>query len=232
MNGMNDQKFFNLAMKTIAGQSTDAERAELEALMARQPELKGELDKLRTDARLAREVLPIVAAAESSRGQFPAYARERLQTKVRQTLGSTQVPARRTGWNLRWILGIATGAAVILLLALPSFKPGAPVIEVAVLDSAGAVRGSETEDAKILQQEWRRSTIQQFAQPSELETWQANWPDGARLAAKVIYDRAAGELKVIFRANGEITTRSFPVDGDLSATLQQVKAYLAEQTRR
>jgi hypothetical protein len=71
-----------------------------------------------------------------------------------------------------------------------------------------------------------------LAHPSDLETWQANGPEGARLAAKVIYDRAAGELKVNVQANGKITTRTIPIDRDLAAALPQVQAYLAEQTRR
>ena len=51
---MNDDHFFDLAMKIIAGQATEAERAELDALVARQPELKAELERLRADVRLAR----------------------------------------------------------------------------------------------------------------------------------------------------------------------------------
>src|SRR2546428_12852086 len=86
MNSMNDQRFFDLAMKTITRQSTDAERAELNSLLASRPELKADLERLRVEARLAKEVLPLAAAIEANRGALPGYARERLQTKVRQTL--------------------------------------------------------------------------------------------------------------------------------------------------
>ena len=59
MNSMNDQRFFDLAMKVIARQSTDAECAELDALLASQPELKREFERLQADARIAKEVLPL-----------------------------------------------------------------------------------------------------------------------------------------------------------------------------
>jgi hypothetical protein len=94
---MNDQRFFDLAMKSITHQTTDAERAELDSMLASHPELKAEFEKLRTEARVAKEVLPLTAATDSSAGQFPAYARERLQTKVRQTLIESRSP--RAKWS-------------------------------------------------------------------------------------------------------------------------------------
>ena len=39
MNSMNDERFFDLAMKAIARQASDTQRAELDALLARHPEL-------------------------------------------------------------------------------------------------------------------------------------------------------------------------------------------------
>ena len=87
MNSMNDQRFFDLAMKAIAGQVADVERAELDALLGREPELKTEFARLQAEVRFMWEVLPLVNATEATTGEFPAYARERLQTKVRQTFG-------------------------------------------------------------------------------------------------------------------------------------------------
>ena len=84
---MNDQRFFDLAMKVISRQANDAEHADLDALLAREPELRAEFTRLEADARVAKDVLPLVAACTASTAQFPAYARERLQTTVQQTLG-------------------------------------------------------------------------------------------------------------------------------------------------
>ena len=65
-----------------------------------------------------------------------------------------------------------------------------------------------------------------------MEAWQTSWPDGSKPAVKVIYDRTAGELKVVIRSNGKITTQSFAVEKDLATALQQVKAYLGEEAKR
>jgi anti-sigma factor RsiW len=98
---MNDDHFFDLAMKVIARQATEAERAELDALVARQPDLKAEFERLQADVRLAREVLPLISATEATAPELPAYARGRLQTKVRETLGRPSAPKRqrKTPWG-------------------------------------------------------------------------------------------------------------------------------------
>ena len=52
MNSMNDQHLFDLAMKVIASQCTEAERAELESAMTAEPRLRAEFERLRVEARL------------------------------------------------------------------------------------------------------------------------------------------------------------------------------------
>ena len=60
----------------------------------------------------------------ASTGEFPAYAREQLQTAVRQTLGRPKfaakesppsLPDRSLAWGWRWVLGLAIATAVVLL---------------------------------------------------------------------------------------------------------------------
>ncbi len=97
MNSMNDQRFFDLAMKVIAHQAKDAERADLDALLAREPELRAEFTRLEADVRVAKDALPLVNAMPATTGEFPAYARERLQTTVRQTLGRPESAAEGAG---------------------------------------------------------------------------------------------------------------------------------------
>ena len=56
---MNDERFFDLAMKVIARQATEAERAELDARLAREPELRAEFARLQADVRVAKDALPL-----------------------------------------------------------------------------------------------------------------------------------------------------------------------------
>ena len=198
MNGMNDQRFHDLAMKTIAGHVTDAERAELDSLLAASPELKLEFERLRADVRIAVELLPMADAVEAPAREFPAYARERLQTKVRQTLGANPESAKEAesarGWVWRLWLGLATVTVVIVTLLIPSLVgPSTPVVQVAMLDTTGATRGDATNEIAVLQEMWQKSAIQNFSDTAELEAWEKAWPsDTQRDTAKIIYDRAAG----------------------------------------
>ena len=235
---MNDDHFFDLAMKVIARQATEAERAELDALVARQPELKAEFERLQADVRLAREVLPLVSATEATAPELPAYARGRLQTKVRQTLGRPPAPAKAPEedavgrlWKWRWILGLAAATAVVVAVLVPVLtQPGAPAIQVAMLNTAGAVRGAEANDIGLLRQQWKDLNVQTFDRAAQLETWEASRPPGARAAVKVTYDRAAGEVRVLVHRAGKTQQKAFLVDPDLPTTLRQANAFIRQQT--
>jgi hypothetical protein len=236
---MNDDHFFDLAMKVIARQATEAERAELDARVARQPELKAEFERLQTDVRLAREVLPLVGATEATAPELPAYARGRLQTKVRETLGRPLVPggaseenALGTLWKWRWVLGLAAVTAVVALLLLPVFSTSAPpMIQVAMLDTAGATRGSDTNEMSLLRQTWEKATVDSFTGTEALHAWETNWPaQSKRPVVKVVFDRAAGEVRILGRWKGEFFTNTFLVERDLAATLEQAKSFIKQRT--
>ena len=233
MNSMNDERFLELAMKTMGRHATDAERAELEAALAKQPQRKMEFDRLQSAAEMVKDVLPMVSATEASGGEFPAYARERLQTKVRQTLGEPRATKATSAWNWRWVLGLATGAALVVVLLVPQLKkPSEPVIQLAMLDTAGAVRGSETNTMGLLQQQWRGASLQSFDQPSLLDAWEKKWENTGRVEAKVIYDRTAGELRVLVRGAGPPVEKSFVIQRDLAETLREAKVFIEQQAKR
>jgi hypothetical protein len=228
---MNDQEFFDLALKVIGRRASDGERGQLEVLLASRPDLKAQFEEIRDDACLAKKVLPLMEAVESSSGEFPAYARERLLTKVRQTLGQPQRTRAKRGWSWRWALGFAVGATAVVLLLLPMLThPGEPIIQVVMLDTAGPVRGEDS-DLDALKAQWKHSEIRTFDK-AELDTWRTNWPSGAKVAAKVIYDRAAGEVRVILHGPGKPMEKTFPVGQDLAATLRQAADFIREQTRK
>jgi hypothetical protein len=226
MNPMNDQEFFDLAMKVIAGQSTEAERAEFESLLASQPSRKAEWERMQAEAGLVKGLLPLVSAVEADKASLPAYARERLQTKVRQTLGRP-VEQPRSGWNWRWILGFAAATAVILLMALPRLtQPTKPVVQVAMLDAAGAVRGSQTNEMAVLRDIWKGVAVESFSDPAELAAWEKSMPEGGLPFVKVSYDRTAAEVRVVGLLRGQMFKRSFPAEVDLTETLKRVRQYI------
>ncbi len=233
MNSMNDQRLFDLAMKVIARQATDTERAELETLLASDPELRKEFDQLQADVRLAKATLPLVEATAAGAGEFPAYARERLQTKVRQTLGRPAAEApgdRRLGWGWRWAMGLAAAAVVVLLFVMRPDE-GPLVIQIAMLDTAGDTRGSNTNEVAALKQVWPAASVQSFDNAAELSGWEKQPPaNSAESFAKIIYDRTAGEVRVIGRAGANRFELSLPVDADLATTLRKADEFVRQQT--
>ena len=138
------------------------------------------------------------------------------------------------GWASRLWLGLATVTAVIVTLLIPLLvRPTTPLIQVAMLDTTGATRGDATNEVAVLQEMWQKSAVQNFNDTAELEAWEKAWPSGTlRGAAKIIYDRAAGEVGVLVRRQQEIIQKSFAVESDLTAAVRQAKAFIHEQTTR
>jgi len=221
---MNDERFFDLAMKVIVRQGTDAERAEFDALLASQPELKAEFARLQADVRTAKGALPLVNATEATAGELPAYARGRLQTKVRHTLGSPDTTKHR-GWSWRWAIGLAATTSVIVL-GLLLLNPSRPVIEVAMLDTAGGVRGAETNQVSLLQARWKE--VRQFSNALESVAWERQ-PSARGDFAKIIYDPAAAEVRVSGRAGGKNFTTTIAVEKNLAGALDEAVHFARDQ---
>ena len=124
-------------------------------------------------------------------------------------------------WRWRWLLGLATAAAVIALVAIPLLRQApAPVIQVAMLDTAGASRGAEAKELALLQQTWNKAVVDSFSSTENARAWETNWPgDGRGAVVKVLYDRPAGELRVLGRWKGKSFARTFVVEQDFAAAL-------------
>jgi hypothetical protein len=231
MHTMMNDRMTHLALKLIVGQATDAERTELDSAFEDEPKLRAEFEQLRASASSARQLLPIVAAMETATGEFPTYARERLQTKVRQTLGRPPVPQRKIPWvrYLFFALVPATAAVVLLLVVLP---PRGPVIQVAVLDTVGRVRGQGPRDNNLIQDQWKGTMVLVFSNAQELASWENSWPGAKASVAKVIFDPAAAEVRVLVRSGDTETQKVIPVQRDLRTALREAETFVAEQTKR
>ena len=133
---------------------------------------------------------------------------------------------------LAWLLGLAAAAAAIALVVVLWQAP-APVIQVAMLDTAGASRGSDVKELAALQQAWNKALVDSFSSPEKAGAWETNWPgDSRRSVVKILYDRPAGELRVLGQWKGKPFAQTFLVEQDLAAALGQAKQFIQEQTRR
>jgi hypothetical protein len=137
-------------------------------------------------------------------------------------------------WRWRWLLGLATAAVVITLVAIPILRQApAPVIQVAMLDTAGASRGAEAKELTILQQTWKEAVVDSFFTTENARAWETNWPgDGRGAVVKILFDRPAGELRVLGRWKGKSFARTFVVQDDFAEVLNQANEFIQEQTSR
>ncbi len=94
MNPISDERFYELAMKSIVGQCSAPEEAELQAELSQNADRAAELPQLRAQAAAARELLALVRATEATRPGLPVSARERLRKRVDETFGQP-----RDGWR-------------------------------------------------------------------------------------------------------------------------------------
>lgn len=119
-------EFFDLAMKQIGERATPEESRALKVLIAARPDLAEELDRLRSEVPIGKEVLMLLNATEATEGEIPEYALERLQTKVSRTFSQGR---RGRGAGKRfWWLGLGVGALTVLTLSTQTslFFVGAP----------------------------------------------------------------------------------------------------------
>jgi glutamine synthetase type III len=65
-----------------------------------------------------------------------------------------------------------------------------------------------------------------------LGSWQKSWPNTKAPIAKVIFDPAKAEVRVLVRLGNNEIQKVFSVDQDLSAALRQAEAFIKEQARR
>jgi hypothetical protein len=137
-------------------------------------------------------------------------------------------------WKWRWVLGLAAATAVVTLVVLPVFTRSAPpLIQVAMLDTAGATRGSDTNAWSLLRQSWEHATIDSFTDPEALHAWETNWPaPNKRPVVKVVFDPATGEVRLLGRWKGESFGKTLPVEQNLTATLEQAQLFITQRTSR
>src|SRR5205823_1971638 len=130
-------------------------------------------------------------------------------------------------------LGLAIATAMVLVLALPIFRTmNAPVIQLAILDTVGGTRSADTDEV-ALKATWNGIPVQNLSSLSELQAWEKKWPtDGERPVARIVYDRALGEVRVSGHSKGRSFQKNFPVERDLATTLRQVRLFVREQTKR
>jgi len=122
---MDAESFNDLALRVLAGETTDDERRALEAELASVPMRREEFEQLKLTHEVLRATAPMTEAASATTPELPAYRVNELRTAVRQHFGpaadrqKNRAPFGEWIPALRWLFagsGIAAlGFAVVVL---------------------------------------------------------------------------------------------------------------------
>jgi len=122
-----------------------------------------------------------------------------------------------------------SGLAAGHLLTLARKRPAIEGLVCGCLTARGIVARVNS----ALHQSWEKTSVDSLTSVEMLRGWETKWPAGQkRPVVKVIYDRAAGEVRITGRWQAKEFSKTFPVDGSLADVLKQARIYIAEQTRR
>jgi hypothetical protein len=213
-------------------------------------------EKLKLEQEL-KKAAPLLNRLGDGPSPLPDHVRARLNAALDRKIAASspaveakpavnqrRQPEREPSWLevWRWWIGLATATAAIALIVVLN-RPGPnlpPVIQVAMLDSVGTVRGTGVQPMELLQQQWKAVKPQEFDDAAKLKQWQEDWSTGGKgTVVRVIYDRDAGELKVLKIVEGKLVQREALAVSDervlpekLKAIEQLIKAWTAANSQQ
>ena len=202
-----------------------------------------------------KEAAPVINRLGDGPSVLPDHVRARLNSALEKKFPLTTqqasepaapAPVHRTAveqektepswlevW--RWWIGLATATAAVVLIAVLN-RPGPnlpPVIQVAMLDSVGTVRGTGEKPMELLQQQWKEAKPVEFDEAGKLKKWEGDWSSASRrTVVKVVYNRDSGELRISLRVKGGSTIEKvIPAKDEpgLAKALTEAGAFIREQ---
>lgn len=168
--------------------------------------------------------------------KFPLTAQQASQEPAAARRTAVEREKTEPSWLevWRWWIGLATATAAVALIVVLN-RPGPnlpPVIQVAMLDSVGTVRGTGVQPMELLQQQWKEAKPVEFDEAGKLKQWQEGWPvDSKQPALKVLYNRDTQEVRVTLKKRQSAPIeRTFRVqdEANLKLILDEVRAFVAK----
>jgi hypothetical protein len=220
---MNDGEMKNLdlveaLMKRASGNETKEEGDKLDQLLISGEISHEVMEKANNEVEAMRALLPLID--EDKEAEFPEYARERLQTKVKETFGKVEKTKSSKLSFLKFLVPIA-GVGVLVLALLPVSQPSINY-QFATIDLIGTVRGgNEALDNKFFPDD---VIAERFDDLDKLDEWVKNWPENANeINVKVMYDQIDNIITINFKVNALIIERKFTVKDSFEDVFVKIK---------
>lgn len=202
--------------------------------------------------KLLKEALPVIDAMDAPPSPPPPEILQRLEADrlklVEESKPRISAEAPKTNSLIeffQWLLSgprllpVSIACSALLVLGVIIFKLGifslpTPTLQLAMLDTVGATRGTASSVVAVLQGA-SKAQVQQFSASAELKRWMETWPaDDQQPVVKIVYDLDEGQLLVAGRGKGKRSfEKTFPVQQvqDLPAVLKAAQAFIGEQIR-
>ena len=91
-----ENRFNELAMLKIAGRASAEESAELEQLLADNPDLKEAFEGMQRDFPAVKDLLPMLRNPENSDEEMPEYVKNSLMMEVKRNFGVGEEKSKRS----------------------------------------------------------------------------------------------------------------------------------------
>jgi hypothetical protein len=250
-----EDEFNSLAMKELAGKSTPEESRQLEELMDGNPELKLDFEAMRKEFPAAMDLFSMIPDSGAEKEEMPEYVRNLLQGEVQRTFGDQQRAEQerlrkkeQSALGLLWKFALAGGLCVCVLTisgvqdcGSKGVDPGGenptgttkldPVINLAVLDFIGPLRGGEGDPVEAAFKEaWPNLEPKKFSETPESEKWSSGWDLQLKAPqVKVLYNLSEGSIEVTGYYNGETKEKSIELMERAPAeVLKEIQELVAE----
>jgi hypothetical protein len=221
---MDAPSFTELALRVLAREASETDRAALEAELAAAPARRDEFEQLRITHDVLRTTLPVMEAAGATSPEIPAHRVGELRTAVRQHFGPEATRARSElhiwAHVLRWVFGGGGLAAAIFAVVMICFAN--KTIEVG-LYKTDLVRGEQG----LTAQDLPAAMLIAFDQDAPFDAWQGK-PLAWNERAKVWVDNEHDLLYVTHRVrHGQVVTEMQPLAPDDAGQKEQIKKVVA-----
>ena len=220
---MDADSFNELALRDLAGETTDDEHRAMEAELTAHPERRAEFEQIRKSYDLLRATAPMTEAARAAEPELPAHRLNELRTAVRQHFGpAANRQKTAAGWiglisGLRWLMAGSGFAAVGVVLVIALFANRS--IEVG-LYGTDLMR---SDDTALSPADIPNARLLTFAQDAPFDQWQnqsLHWYEHA----KIWVDNEHDLLHVIQRAkHGHVLIQTVPLAPTNQGQRDQIK---------
>jgi len=222
---IDDPIFTELALKAIAGRASEVEKSTLKELL-KAPEMAAEFKEMQIDVAFIRETLPLMGEEPATVPPLTDFQLSHMESLFKERADKKRLNESISSWSWKWALGLA-GATAVIVIALNWPATSTRAVQFAMLDSVGPMRGmNDNLNLKLvaaLQENFGQTNFTNFSASAQFNEW-LNQPPPNGETAKIVYDRDAGEIRIIHRNKGnQLVTNTVPVikEEDLPAALKQ-----------